>query len=46
MYKDGLILNATLLVPVDAESHRYVPNWLADWTYENKETGETFVQEW
>lgn len=46
MYKDGLILNATLLVPVDAQSHRYVPNWLADWTYENKETGETFVQEW
>lgn len=46
MYRDGLIQEATLLVPVDAANHRYVPNWLADWTYENKETGETFVQEW
>ncbi|MEA5047160.1 MAG: hypothetical protein VB034_00995 [Eubacteriales bacterium] len=46
MYADGLIQEATLLVPAGEGSQRYVPNWLADWTYENKETGETFVQEW
>ena len=39
-------LGLLMLVPAGEGSQRYVPNWLADWTYENKETGETFVQEW
>ena len=46
MYRDGLIEQVTALLPIGQGSWKVVSNWLADWTYVNVETGETYVQEW
>ncbi len=46
MYCDGLVQEANAFVSLEPGTFKMVPNWLADWTYVNTETGETFVQEW